>query len=261
MANTLFVGKVYHRFDELSSTNDYARDLLAKSKPPEGTVVQAASQSAGRGQFGSSWVSAPGENLTLSVILYPKWLPVQAQFRLNEAVALAVRDTVVWGLESVLTPSLQVSIKWPNDICIGPAKTAGILIQNTLKGAFLQTSIIGIGLNVNQTDFPESAPNASSLAGVLGRPTLLDTVSERLCEFLERRYLQLKSGNTTRLRAEYHEELYGSGAERYFERSGGATFRGIIQGVSEDGRLQVNNEAGQTELFGLKEIKFLPGPI
>ena len=261
MANTLFVGKVYHRFDELSSTNDYARDLLAKSKPPEGTVVQAASQSAGRGQFGSSWVSAPGENLTLSVILYPKWLPVQAQFRLNEAVALAVRDTVAWGLESVLTPSLQVRIKWPNDIWIGSAKAAGILIQNTLKGTFLQASIIGMGLNVNQIVFPESAPNAASLASVLGRPTGLDTCSERLCEFLEQRYLQLKSGNATRLRAEYHQELFGMGAERYFERSGGGIFRGLIHGVSDDGRLQVVNEAGHTELFGLKEIKFLSGPL
>ena len=94
MTNTLFTGKVYYRFDELPSTNDYARDLLAKSRPSEGTVVRAASQSAGRGQFGSSWVAEPDANLTLSVILYPNWLKITDQFRLSEAVALAVRDTV-----------------------------------------------------------------------------------------------------------------------------------------------------------------------
>ncbi len=95
MTNTLFVGKVYLHFDELASTNDYARELIAKSKPPEGTVVSAATQSAGRGQFGSQWWSEPRANLTLSVVFYPEFLAVSNQFRLSETVALAVRDTVV----------------------------------------------------------------------------------------------------------------------------------------------------------------------
>lgn len=83
MTNTLFIGKVYHRFDQLPSTNDWAAELLAKSKPPEGTVVRADSQSAGRGQFGSRWESVAGKNLTISIILYPRWLEVSAQFYLS----------------------------------------------------------------------------------------------------------------------------------------------------------------------------------
>ena len=92
MANTLFIGKVYYRFDELPSTNDRAAELIAKSKPPEGMVVRADSQSAGRGQFGSRWESDSGKNLTFSVILYPTWLDVSAQFYLSMAIALGVHD-------------------------------------------------------------------------------------------------------------------------------------------------------------------------
>ncbi|HRI60574.1 MAG TPA: hypothetical protein PK228_12640, partial [Saprospiraceae bacterium] len=97
MTNTLFIGKVYHRFDELPSTNDWAAELLAKSKPPEGTAVRADSQSAGRGQYGSRWESAAGKNLTISIILYPRWLEVSAQFYLSMAVALGVQDAADGG--------------------------------------------------------------------------------------------------------------------------------------------------------------------
>ena len=98
MENTLFTGKVYHHFDELPSTNDHALELIAlahkgtaKSKPPEGTVVRADTQTAGRGQYGSRWLTQGGQNLTLSVILYPIWLEISAQFYLSMAVALALR--------------------------------------------------------------------------------------------------------------------------------------------------------------------------
>ncbi len=109
MSNTLFVGKVYHRFDELPSTNDLAAKLVdlsevssplkglegtAKTKPPEGTVVRAANQTAGRGQLGSKWHSSSGDNLLLSIIFYPTWLEVQAQFYLSMAVALGVNDVI-----------------------------------------------------------------------------------------------------------------------------------------------------------------------
>ncbi|MCB9316079.1 MAG: hypothetical protein H6569_08075 [Lewinellaceae bacterium] len=100
MANTLFIGKVYLQFDELPSTNDYALELLAKSKPPEGTVIRAASQSAGRGQFGSQWESQAGKNLLISIILFPKWLLASEQFRLSEATALAVWETIMDALDS-----------------------------------------------------------------------------------------------------------------------------------------------------------------
>ena len=284
MTNTIFVGKVYLRFDELPSTNDHARELLAKSKPPEGTVIRAASQSAGRGQYGSRWVSEPGANLTLSVIFYPRFLPVAAQFRLSEAVALAVRDTVDGGRWTVDRPpstvhrppstvrrppstvhrppstpeasGSTVQIKWPNDIYISGRKTAGILIQNSLSGNYLQSSVVGIGLNVNQLQFPESAPNATSLALATGAPFDLEAVAETILVQIERRYLQLKSGAVAVLRDEYHEHLLGRGEERQFIDKHGRSLTGTIQGVSDDGRL-ILHTAGGPAFFAVKEIQML----
>lgn len=252
MTNTLFTGKVYYRFDELPSTNDYARDLLAKSRPSEGTVVRAASQSAGRGQFGSSWVAEPGANLTLSVILYPNWLTITEQFRLSEAVALAVRDAV-----SITVDGSPCTIKWPNDIYLNDRKTAGILIQNTLSGSQLEASVVGIGLNVNQTLFSTGAPNATSLALATGRTFDLDQVADALLERLEYRYLQLKSGQSQELRAAYQSHLYSFGTTRDFIRPDGSVFSGTIQGVQTDGRLAVSIN-GNVELFAVKAIQMLP---
>ena len=254
MKNTLFTGKVYYRFGELPSTNDYARDLLAKSRPAEGTVVRADSQSAGRGQFGSKWLTEPGVNLTLSVILYPNWLKITDQFRLSEAVALALLDTVN-RLPSTVNRQPS-TIKWPNDIYLGDRKTAGILIQNSLSGNHLETSIVGIGLNVNQTAFPPEIPNATSLCLATGRTFDLEAVADTLFECLERRYLQLKAGQTEALSAEYREHLLGLGVLRNFARPDGSVFSGTIQGVQGDGRLEILGSNG-LELFDVKAIQML----
>jgi len=138
MSNTLFVGKVYHRFDELPSTNNSSSENhcfwskilmdLALQKPArKGTVVRAANRTARRGQFGSQWHSSAGKNLLLSIILYPTWLEVQAQFYLSMAVALALQDL---GASYCGEPASKV--KWPNDLYLKDKKTAGILIQNSI---------------------------------------------------------------------------------------------------------------------------------
>lgn len=253
MANTLFTGKVYYRFDELPSTNDYALELIAKSRPPEGTAVSAAIQTAGRGQFGSKWESAPGQNLTISLIFYPAWLLPEAQFLLSMAAALAVRETV----ESLRPAGAEaaVAVKWPNDIYLDRRKTAGILIQNTLSGKQISASVIGIGLNVNQTDFPPELPNPSSLARAFNRTFDLDAVVERLFECLEKRYLQLRHGGTAAILSDYNAHLYRLNVPSAFRRThDGADFNGIIRGAQADGRLMVETATGN-ELFSLKDIQ------
>ena len=279
MPNTLFTGKVYHRFDELPSTNDYAAELIAKSTPPEGTVVRADSQSAGRGQFGSRWESAAGKNLTFSIILYPDWLETGAQFYLGMAVALALRDAVVTaeggmgGSASASRPSNEnsqpttssgvhrsssaVKIKWPNDLYIGDRKAGGILVQNTLSGRFLQSSVVGIGLNINQLEFGSSLPNPTSLALAFGCSFDPDDLSDRLLECLEQRYLQLKAGRRAELKAGYERHLYRSGVPARYARAGGPEFTGTIRGVDADGRLRVENESGREEIFDLKQVRFV----
>lgn len=264
MINTLFIGKVCRRFEELTSTNDYAFELIsragegkaAKSKPPEGMVVWADNQTAGRGQFGSRWESTPGKNLTFSVILYPIWLEVPAQFYLSMAMALGLRDAVASpGPPGGGEPG--TAIKWPNDLYLGNRKAAGILIQNTISGQYLQASVVGIGLNVNQLEFDPGIPNPTSLALAQGRLFDLESVAGRLFECLEQRYLQLKSDQRKLLKTEYEQCLYRLGEPVLFRRmADDSEFSGTIRGVTETGMLKVETASGE-ETFEVKEIRFL----
>ena len=245
MANTLFIGKVYLRFDELPSTNDYARELIAKSKPPGGTVVRADSQSAGRGQFGSTWHSAAGQNLTLSLVLYPKWLSAGAAFQLSKAIALAICDTV----RQLTGKAGQVQVKWPNDVYLDRRKVAGILIQNTLHKSIVQSVVVGIGLNINQVDFPETLSKAGSLALSCKREFDLDAVMNELFVQVEKRYLQLKNKQSAALATEYLDALLGYRQKLKYREPGGPEFYGRILDVKDDGQLILQTEAGVRQYF------------
>ena len=245
MANTLFIGKVYLRFDELPSTNDYARELIAKSKPPEGTAIRADSQSAGRGQIGSTWHSTAGQNLTLSLVLYPQWLSANSAFLLSKAVALAICDTV-----KLLTgQGEQVQVKWPNDVYLDQSKVAGILIQNTLQKNLVQSAVVGIGLNVNQVDFPELLTKAGSLALSCKREFDLDAVMNELFVQVEKRYLQLKNNQSAMLSTEYLEALLGYKQDLKYREPGGPEFYGRVLDVKDDGQLVLQTESGVRQYF------------
>ncbi|MEM6726638.1 MAG: biotin--[acetyl-CoA-carboxylase] ligase, partial [Bacteroidota bacterium] len=114
--NTLLIGKVFHHFESLDSTNVYALSLASKSRPAEGALVMADFQSAGRGQFGRTWESERAENLMISILLYPTFLPADQQFLLNQAVSLGVQEALSFF------PLQDVAIKWPNDLYVGDRK-------------------------------------------------------------------------------------------------------------------------------------------
>ena len=248
--NTLFIGKVFHEFPSLPSTNLYAAELLSKSKPSEGTVISAVHQTAGRGQIGSSWEAEAGQNLTLSVILYPSFLPVHRQFLLNQAVALSVKDFITRYTEK------PVKVKWPNDIYIGEEKVAGILIQTSLNQKGFQNCIVGVGINVNQRVFSPLLPNPTSLHLATGRSYELPSLIEDYCLFLEQRYLQLKGGQWQAIGEEYLRHLYRMGKKTRFERTEGEQFTGEIAGIGASGQLLIRH-GGTEEAFHLKEIKML----
>jgi BirA family biotin operon repressor/biotin-[acetyl-CoA-carboxylase] ligase len=248
--NTLFVGKVVVSFRELSSTNERAIELLAKTKPSEGTAITAEFQTAGRGQIGSSWHSTPGANLLLSVILYPHWLTARRGFLLSMAAGLAVADTVLELGAS------EVKVKWPNDVYVGQEKVAGILLQNSLAGQKIQWSVVGIGLNVNETDFPPALPNPTSLRRHLGRDIPLEEVRTLLFARLEQRYRQAQL-RTAELEAAYLQHLYRYQETDTFRRTTtGEDFSGRIVRVSPEGRLIVAHQHGSEEAFDLKAIQF-----
>ncbi|OIN60843.1 biotin--[acetyl-CoA-carboxylase] ligase [Arsenicibacter rosenii] len=251
---TLFVGQKIHYLPSCQSTNDEAAQIIASDEPAEGLIVITDAQLAGRGQRGNVWQAESGQNLTMSVILRPSFLSATEQFWLNMAVSLGITD----ALESFTEGLLR--IKWPNDIYVENTKTGGILIENTLQGAGIACSVIGIGLNVNQVQF--IYPSATSLQKRFpmpdgySLPSLLTTIAERL----EQRYLQLRAGKRADLKTAYLQRLFRYQEEHWFEREDEQgywqRFRGYIVGIDETGRLAIATD-NRIHYFGFKEVSFV----
>jgi BirA family biotin operon repressor/biotin-[acetyl-CoA-carboxylase] ligase len=249
MANTLFIGKNVIELDSVDSTNNYARNLLSGQRPVEGTVVFAREQYAGRGQMGNTWKTETGKNLTASVVLYPDFLDADKQFFLNMAVALAVKDFCEFVLSD------EVKIKWPNDIYFGDKKLGGILIENTISGSQIATSVIGIGLNVNQREFDASLPNPVSMIQIhYGQYDIRALVNE-LSGFIEKYYLQLKQKHFNFLDRAYTDALYRYQQTHEFKK-GETIMRGEITGVTKEGKLVIDSN-GKEHRFGFKEIEYI----
>ena len=237
-------------------------------------------QTAGRGQIGNRWLAEPHQNLAYSIRLQPSFLQANEQFHLNKVVALAVHDfidaemsnkeisdfkfqissetTLQTSNERPSNVKLQRlnSIKWANDIYIGDKKVCGILIQNSLSGSRLQAAIIGIGININQLEFPKDI-NATSLRLETGQLFDLMPCVEKLTQHLEFRYLQLKSAiNFNKIHEEYLSKMYRFGVDAIYRRIKDDTvFMGKIVGVSPTGQLEIMSDRG-IELFDIKEVKF-----
>ena len=250
---TLFIGQNAIYVQSLPSTNSYASELLSQVNISDGSLVYTFQQEKGRGQRGSTWECEPNKNITLSLILYPKFLKINQQFLLTKTVSLAVADLMAEHLN--ITANIgEVYIKWPNDIYVGNRKIAGILIENNVRENAIQSAIIGIGINVNQLVF--HTPNAISLALITSRQFDLMNCIERLCEYIEARYLQLKAGNYVNIHAAYLSYLYKFNEWALYQDNA-KTFKGKIMGVSEIGKLQIQLEPGIIQEFDFKEIAFL----
>ena len=244
---TLFTGQNIIRLPSVGSTNNYTIEKLRQSVIPEGTVVVADEQTNGKGQRGNHWQSKPNKNLTFSVVLHPHFLAPTEQFNLTKVVSLAVYDFLInKGIQAV-------KIKWPNDVFVGTNKIAGILIENTLAGNHLKHSVVGVGLNVNQTDFPVEL-HATSLAKETGNTFDLQKELAAFCGYLEARYLQLKNGSNL-LHLQYHQQLYLLNTASQFTTNG-ETFTGTITGTTHEGKLKIATNAKE-RVFDFKEICFV----
>lgn len=246
------IGAEILHFATLDSTNDHALRLLSENRPNHGTIISTDHQTAGRGQIGRGWHSAPGLNLSLSYILYPAIKP-QDQFQISMAVAVAVSGTV-----SQHCGADRVRIKWPNDIYVDDRKIAGILIQNSIQGNQITACVAGIGLNVNETDFPPELPNPTSLRLELGKDSLLDLVSIRnlLSTHLQKRFELL--GQHTVLLTQYHDMLYRKDVISSFRLPGVEQIQsGMITGVDPQGRLIVRWDKGTLGVYQHREIELL----
>ncbi len=155
------------------------------------SVIAAEEQTAGRGQGSHSWFSRPGSGLTFSVLLR---FPPEGRFRVKAADLLLITELVTLAIRDyLLDRGIDAGIKWPNDIWVGDRKICGILIENILDADMIRRSIVGIGLNVNETDWPEELPNPVSMKQLSGRTYSIREELEALCEGIRRRYACLGS--------------------------------------------------------------------
>lgn len=216
------------------------------------SVVAARNQTAGRGQRGNKWNTRPGENLTFSILLRPGMdgipaITVADSFRISEISALAVRT----ALEDF---GIHTWIKWPNDIYAGDRKICGMLIENILQGGLVAGSIIGIGLNVNQTDFDPELPNPESMARLSGRSfateAVLQTILGHFCFLL--------TSDPSDIRERFLDVLYRKEQwHSYTDCATGEVFEGMIKGISKRGLLRVGMPDGRIREFGFKEIAYI----
>ena len=238
------------KLNATNSTNTYLKNLLKEKQVKDLSCIWALSQTQGRGQQGAKWISEPGKNLTFSVLKKFENLPSEYHFLLNMEVSLAIFR----ALKKLYIPDLAV--KWANDILSSKKKICGILIENTLHKEQISSSIIGIGVNVNQVFFND-LPNVSSLQKIMGHPFDLEEVLLLICQELE---VSLKSLSPTRFESmldEYHTHLFRKDKPSTFEYPNGERFMGYIRGVSHNGQLQVEQEDALMSSFSLKEIKLL----
>ncbi|MEM9545465.1 MAG: biotin--[acetyl-CoA-carboxylase] ligase [Bacteroidota bacterium] len=252
--NSLLIGSQHIRLNRVNSTNKYALEMSSKSKPIEGTVISASYQYDGRGQIGRFWDSEEGKNITCSTILHPTFLRAHDQFQLNMAVSLAIIDFVEHFLDAEKD---IVKIKWPNDIYVNDAKIAGILIQNAVKGKYINSSVIGTGININQIEFAEKIPNPTSLASITGEEVDIETAFPWLFRFMTKRYLQLSKGMIDSIRSEYLDHLYRNGIWSNFSDDSGQNFEGKIKTIDQHGQLVIELKDGKDQSFAFREIKFI----
>ena len=242
--------------NEVDSTNEEAKRHI--SVIDNLSVLTALSQTAGRGQRGNSWLSAPGENLTFSIVLKhePK-VKAYDQFVISEIVSLSVVDFLS-------SYGISARIKWPNDIYVGDRKICGILIEHSVTGDSLSSSVVGIGLNINQRNFNVNLPNPTSM--VLSGAESMD-IQQCLEEFMDifkayvERYLHIKGGYA-KIRKMYLAQIWKMDVPAeyidYKSDTEERRFTGVIKGISDVGLLLVkDNDSGDIQEYGFKEIGYI----
>lgn len=237
---------------KVSSTNDYLANLCKQGKTEEFYTVIAEEQTEGKGQRGNSWESEPGKNLTFSTVLYPTTLEANRQFYLSMLVAVSIIDVLTDYTEGF-------SIKWPNDIYWNDKKIGGILIENELEGKYLNQSIIGIGLNINQNEFHSPAPNPVSLFHIIGKEIDRNEIFGKVIHAILSGYNSLEAnfkGTSKALSNLYKTFLYRkNGFFPYKDKEG--EFMAEIHGIGEDGLLHLKDETNIIRKYAFKEVTYI----
>jgi len=238
------------KLNAIGSTNHFLKELSSQESCENFTVVSTEFQTDGKGQRGSGWLSEVGNNLTFSVLYNQKLKEFSSLFTLNIIIGLSIVEALQ------LVSDLNFFIKWPNDILAENKKIGGILIENTFKNSNDVQSIIGIGLNINQSQF-ENLPQASSLFLLENKFFYREAILVSIINKLEHNLNQLPILGETYFWDLYHSFLFKKEVVSTFESVDGNRFVGKIKEVTRDGKLAVLQEDDSIHFYDIKEIKML----
>lgn len=233
------------------SSNNYAKQLIAENEAKHGTVVLAYFQKKGKGHAGNHWESEAKMNLLMSLVLFPEFLPTEKQFYLSKIVSLALIDFLDEEI-----PNENVTIKWPNDIYADDKKLAGILIENSVSGHYMHSSVVGIGLNLNQQKFSSALPNPVSLKQITEKNYSIENVAERFQAKFFEWYNHLEHQQITAIDINYFNKLYRKNQWHRF-RTKNTEFEACITGIGEYGQLILEDRHGRLSEYQFKEVEFI----
>ena len=228
---------------DIPSTNDYLLGLNTE----QDVVAVSDYQSHGKGMGGNRWESEAGKNLLFSILIHPTWLPVNMQYLLSMAEALALRNTL-----ADIIP--DVTIKWPNDIYWQDKKISGTRIDVNLHGSMLADVVIGTGININQREFFSDAPNPVSLYQITGREYDRDAILQEILSRFSPLLKQLEQGNYAEIVTPYHQHLYHRDGMHQYEDDNG-TFLAAIDHVEPNGMLHLRLSDSTIRQYMFKEVR------
>ena len=236
------------------STNADLPITVSKNSLNTNIVLYTYKQRAGKGQIGRKWHSGVDKNLTFSLHIGINQLLAPNQFHFNLIISLALRDWIAFVLEDSAVENDACRIKWPNDIYTKNKKLAGILIQNTLVDKYISKSLVGIGVNVNELNFPDDLPNPVSFAQITEIEYDLNLLFANMLLYLEKRFHDYDQMSFQKLKKLYVAKMYLLNQRETFTLSeNGQKFEGEITGISDEGLLEIKQKE-RMSYFNFREI-------
>lgn len=246
------IGRPFTVLTTVDSTNNYAMGQATEGKADHGAAWFALEQTAGKGQRGRTWLTAPGDNIILSTLIKPGKLPFYQQFSLSAAMALACYEFFKNYAGD------ETRIKWPNDIYWRDRKAAGILIENRIETnggqGNWEWAVVGMGVNINQARFDGAFKNPVSLKQITGKNFDVQGMALTLCDYQEKWWQQLASGNGKAILQAYHEAMFRNG-EKVKLKKDNSIFETKICGVTEQGQLRTKDV--MERFFSVGEVEWV----
>lgn len=239
--------KYFHK--TLDSTNMYASRNLADLMPNLPVWIRTDEQTAGKGQGNNKWITEPGLNLTGSLVISPIDIKASDQFVLSQSFSMAALTFLRLFLE-------EVTIKWPNDLYVSGKKIGGILIETGILGSRIEHAVLGIGINVNQLEFPDDLPNPVSIRQLTGIRYNLVEMEDLFIQTFINSYADIEGGCFERINDLYINNLYRLRLPSQFA-SGGQNFIATIIGTDEYGQLKLLLQNGTEVTFGYQEVQLI----